>query len=84
MGMVSISIAGSFGRMNGSRSFSAMKHGHADAVAQAIEYLSREVLPAAIALDHKLHENGDKPAVGFGHELADAPRADIPLQPTAA
>lgn len=65
MGNISIAVAGSFGRSNGSRTFSAMKHGHAHAVSEAITYLSNELLPAAINLDHELHESGDKPSVGF-------------------
>jgi hypothetical protein len=68
MGQISINVAGSFGRKNGSKTFSAMKHGHADAVAQAIEYLSKELLPFATALDHKLHSEGDKPNKGFDRE----------------
>lgn len=65
MGQISISVAGSFGRNNGTRTFSAMKYGHAHAVADAIAFLSGELLPAAIGLDHELHEGGDKPNAGF-------------------
>jgi len=65
VGQITITIAGSFGRKNGSRSFSAMKNGHADAVAQAIEYLASDVLPFSTALDHDLHTGGDQPADGF-------------------
>lgn len=63
MGLIRIELGGSFGKKV--YSFSAMKNGHADAVASAIEWLSGVVLPDATALDHKLHENGDKPQDGF-------------------
>ena len=63
MGIINIQTSGSFG--GSSQSFSAMKNGHADAVAQAIEYLSSKVLPEAIALDHKLHTRGQEPLEGF-------------------
>lgn len=65
MGMIQITVAGSFGRSNTTKTFSAMKHGHADAVAQAIQFLSTELLPAATALDHELHAQGDAPSHGF-------------------
>ncbi len=65
MGMITITVAGSFGRKNGSRNFSALKHGHADAVAQAIQYLAEDVLPFATALDHQLHSEGENPSHGF-------------------
>ena len=65
MGQITISITGSFGRKNGYRTFSAMKNGHADAVAQAIEYLAAEVLPFSTALDHQIHGEGEQPMDGF-------------------
>ncbi len=68
MGMIRIDVAGSFGRKNGSKQFSAMKNGHADAVAQAIEYLSSNLLPYATALDHQLHDEGEKPSDGFARK----------------
>ena len=64
MGAIRIEVMGSFGRNNTVKTFSAMKCGHADAVAQAIEFLSGTLLPAATALDHKLHDEGDKPSSG--------------------
>lgn len=70
MGQITIDMHGSFGRKNGTRRFSAMEHGHADAVARAIEFLAKELLPFATALDHKLHAEGDKPAKGFDREAA--------------
>jgi hypothetical protein len=42
-----------------------MDHGHAHAVQQAIAFLTNEVLPEAIERDHKLHEQGAKPSLGF-------------------
>ena len=40
--------------------------GHTQAVAEALEFLSKELLPDAIQLDHVLHEEGDRPEIGFG------------------
>lgn len=69
MGYITISIAGSFvghhGMTSQPRQFGAMNHGHADAVAQAIEYLSSEILPKATALDHELHSVGAVPRGSF-------------------
>ena len=65
MGMIKIDIVGSFAP-RGTESFSAIEGGHADAVAQAIEWLAGEVLPQAIIQDHKLAEKGEKPNYGFG------------------
>lgn len=45
--------------------FFAVDHGHADAVARAIQYLAEVVLPRATALDHDLHAQGEKPGKGF-------------------
>lgn len=63
MGKLDIHTRGSFG--DSIVGFSAMEHGHANAVAAAIVYLSEDVLPRAIALDHKLHDEGKKPTDGF-------------------
>lgn len=65
MGMIRIEVGGSFGAM--SRTFSAMDTGHADAVAQAIEWLSRDVLPAAIRNDHTCHSDNQLPRKGFAN-----------------
>ena len=67
MGRIVIKIEGSFkdGGAEGVHVYSAETYGHAEAVARAIEYLSRYTLPKAIALDHKLHEQGQKPVGGF-------------------
>ena len=63
MGQITISTNGSFG--NDTETFTAVYNGHADAVAQAIEYISKKTLPEAIALDHKLHDEGSQPIRGF-------------------
>lgn len=63
MGMINIRSWGSFPKQE--RTFSAMERGHAHAVAEAIRFLSEEVLPEAIERDHKLHEEGAKPEMGF-------------------
>ena len=63
MGTLTITTNGSFGFKQ--KTFSAMKNGHADAVAQAIEWLASEALPTSTALDHDLHEDGCKPNEGF-------------------
>ncbi len=63
MGMITIQTNGSFGQTL--KKFSAMEHGHADAVAQALEYLAKEMLPDATGLDHDLHEEGQAPNKGF-------------------
>jgi hypothetical protein len=63
MGILTIDTTGSFPRRN--RVFRAQGNGHAHAVAEAIAYLSTEVLPAAIESDHRLHDEGAKPDNGF-------------------
>ena len=64
MGRIVIDVQGSFSRTE-HKTFSAMDTGHADCVAQAIEWLVKEQLPAAIRQDHQLHEEGAKPNKGF-------------------
>lgn len=63
MGIITITTAGSFGQKT--KTFKAITNGHADAVAQALEYLSGELLPESITQDHELHENGAKPEKGW-------------------
>lgn len=63
MGQISIATGGSFPTQH--KTFSAMGNGHAHAVAEAIAWLSREVLPAAIEQDHALHDEGARPVQGF-------------------
>lgn len=69
MGYINIQIGGSFLHQFGIKStteqFSAMQHGHADAVGRAITYLADVVLPRATALDHHLQERGERPDGGF-------------------
>ena len=64
MGEIRIEVLGSF-KPRRVKVFSAQEHGHADAVARAIEFLARDVLPKAINLDHELHDGGP-PSGGFG------------------
>ncbi len=66
MGLINIKTLGSFPQRD--KSFSALEHGHARAVANAIKWLSEEVLPEAIKQDHVLHEDGAKPEHGFGKD----------------
>jgi len=63
MGQIHISAWGSFRSVE--KTFSAMKYGHANAVAEAIQYLSEHVLPEAIANDHKCQADGSLPEKGF-------------------
>jgi hypothetical protein len=66
MGMIEISVRGSFGPDCTTRTFSALEHGHAHAVAKAIEWLSGELLPNAVSRDHQLANEGKGPIHGFG------------------
>ena len=68
MGTIRIEVRGSFLESAAcaiDREFSAMDNGHADAVAQAIEFLSGTLLPKATELDHRLHNDGDGPRLGW-------------------
>ena len=69
--MIHIVVRGSFAP-NAEKNFSAMQHGHADAVAKAIVWLSNEVLPRAIRLDHELQSEGEKPEGPFGSKSGEA------------
>ena len=73
MGMIRIETRGSFGRVV--REFSAMKHGHANAVAEALVFLGGDLLPAATALDHGLQADGHAPDDGWDRAKAAAPPA---------
>ena len=66
MGLITIQTSGSF--QSQTKTFRADHHGHAEAVAQAIEWLVGEVLPESTAQDHELHDEGDWPAGGFRRE----------------
>lgn len=49
------------------KSYSAMEHGHADAIEAAIDFLQNTVLPKAINLDMFLAKiHNQKPSMGFG------------------
>ena len=65
MGNIIITVQGSFKNPT-TQAFSAMHGGHAQAVAEAIKFLSNDLLPQAIQQDHELHETGAKPEIGFG------------------
>lgn len=64
MGIINIDLQGSFPQEHAS--FSAMKHGHAAAVAKAIQWLAEFILPRAIKQDHELQEKGFFPEDTFG------------------
>lgn len=69
MGQIRIQTNGSFGIQE--KFFQAIYNGHADAVAQAIEWLAGELLPEGTALDHELHEQGVEPEDGFRRKNED-------------
>lgn len=58
MGAIRIEMAGSFPVAKFDTS--AEEGGHANAIQRAIRFLN-DKLPAAIELDHKLHDSGDRP-----------------------
>ncbi len=64
MGMLTITLQGSFGNYR-TKTFSAMKVGHAGAIAEALKYLAGEELPLAIRNDHECHKDGIEPSEGF-------------------
>ena len=66
MGVIKIITLGS--SESQPKEFSALTHGHANAVAQAIEYLAKELLPWSIGKDHELHENMETPTYGFSRK----------------
>ena len=55
MGTITIYFAGSFGESR-SKCFSAMDAGQAQAVADAIAYLTSEEMPRAIVNDHEFQD----------------------------
>ena len=73
MGMITIIVEGSFPESETGEvkyHFSAMAHGHAQAIGDAINQLS-EMLPHAINKDHRLHDKGQRPESTFGIHLGD-------------
>ena len=66
MGVIKITLDGSFGHDN--TVISAMEHGHARAISDAIKFLNQK-LPNAIRQDHDLHEAGQKPQKNFGRDM---------------
>lgn len=66
MGYITIRTEGSFPSRR--MQFNANNYGHARAVADAIKWLSEEVLPEAIERDHKLHAEGKQPLKGFNRD----------------
>lgn len=65
MGMLTITLNGSFGAYR-TKQFTAMKVGHAGAIAEAIKWLAEEELPKAIKNDHECQKDGIEPTDGFG------------------
>lgn len=65
MGLITITVQGSF-RSKTVQQFSAMRGGHAKAVADAMKFLAGEVLTDAIKRDHELHDQESYPEDGFG------------------
>jgi hypothetical protein len=65
VGVIRIITDGSFPKRV--KEFSAMEHGHAAAISDAIAWLSDKPLKAAIRQDHELHEDGEKPSKQFGY-----------------
>jgi hypothetical protein len=63
MGMITITLNGSFGHR--SQTFSAMDQGHAAAVAKAIGWLADRTMQEAIINDHRCHADGIEPKDGF-------------------
>jgi hypothetical protein len=58
--MITVTLRGSFGPLNGTTEFSAMEGGHALAITRAIQSLT-DAMPRAIQMDHKLASEGQKP-----------------------
>ncbi len=65
MGTIIIQVYGSF-KTHRHGQFSALHGGHAEAVAEAIEWLAKEILPEAIEQDHQLQKEGALPKEGVG------------------
>ncbi len=63
MGMITVTLQGSFGFST--KQFSAMTGGHAQAIADAIRHLAEVEMPKAIRNDHECHRDGVEPSEGF-------------------
>jgi hypothetical protein len=74
MGQLTIRMNGSF-KPNNTVQFSAMQHGHAAAVMEAIQWLQQSALPEAIRHDLQLQAQGFFPEAGFNVVLSDRERA---------
>lgn len=80
MGVIAVTFQGSFREIVKSTSrvqFSALSHGHVDAVEQAVEYLTHTVLPAAKTRDMGLASVGHHPEHGFGATILNALTAKL-------
>ncbi len=76
MGRIEIKTVGSF-PLCATYIESALAGGHAAALGRAIGYLT-DMLPDAIAKDHKVHDDGHVPPdAPFGREKADAKFAPV-------
>ena len=73
MGNILIRMEGSFTNAPESRTFSAAKSGHAQAVADAIRWLAGHVMQAAIQNDHDCQRDGHYPELGFGVSVNGGP-----------
>jgi hypothetical protein len=67
-GTISITIADDGKPLT--RTFTPQQTGNADACAQAIEWLAKTALPAAIRQDHQMAQQNKKPAAGFANQRA--------------
>jgi hypothetical protein len=65
VGVIRITIEGSFDGAPGTAEFRADARGHAYAVSEAIAWLASDTLARSIELDHKLHSEGHFPSRGF-------------------
>jgi hypothetical protein len=61
--MINVKTWGSF--PDNDKTFGPADYGHANVVAQVIEWLAVEVLPEAIALDHRLQAEGNDAPKGW-------------------
>ena len=63
MGMIQVKTWGSFPSRE--KTLGPADQGHAILVAEMIEWLITDVLPEAIARDHRLHSQGNEPPKGW-------------------